>query len=170
MSEGYPQILESLGFIIAPNGEYFEFGIYTPWRMRNDFDPNHFHDKSFKKEVLETDRWKKLNIQGIEPEDIRYKIPKLTKLGLIVGLNITSGNWSAQAPEILFASPIAITEEQAKTLIEHKEMLSKYDTQISIRHISLIDKNIEELSLHSFSEYYENFVYPLVQEEIPKRS
>lgn len=169
MPEEYPQILESLGFIIAPNGEYFEYGIYKPWRRRNDSDPNHFHDRAFKKDVLDTDRWKKLNIQGIEPGDARYKIPKLTKRGIIVALNITGGNWDPLAPEILFASPVAITEEQAATLMEHKEMLSKYDTQISIRHISLIDKNITEMPLNSFSDYYNNFVIPLVQEETPKR-
>lgn len=169
MPEDKPQILESLGFIITPNGEYFEFGIYEPWRKRNDFDPNHFHDKAFKKDVLDTDRWKKLNIQGIEQEDIRYKIPKLTMHGIIVGLNITEGNWEAGVPEILFASPVAITEEQAATLMKYEKLLTKYDIQLSLSHINLIDKNLEEIKLHSFSEYYNNIVIPLVQEETPKR-
>lgn len=167
MPEGYPQILESLGFIIAPTGEYFEFGVYAPWRLRNNFDSNYFHNKSFKKDVLETDRWKKLNIHGIDSEDI-YKIPKLTKHGIIVGLNITGGNWSAEVPEILFVSPVTITEEQAATLMKHEELLLKYDKQLSVRHISLIDKNIEEMELRSFSEYYENFVIPLVQENLKR--
>lgn len=162
------KLIEVLGFVIVQNGEVFTFGEYNPYSLRDKDNPHHFHSPSFITEVMNTKVWQNLGLPNIEIKDIRSEISKVTKLGLVVALNATDGNFEASFPGILLASPETITEEQARVLLEKKEELLLYDK--GIKYVRIIDKEGNTIDRpENVEEFYEKYINPQIVEQSPKK-
>lgn len=147
--------MEELAIIIDQNGDYMSFGKWIPSKLRDDDDPDVWHDKAFRKHILPTEWFQNLGIPYIVSDKIHFhnQLDVFARNGLVAIVN----NSENDNKSIVLASPNTITDEQIDFLLSKKDTLINFENN-NTSFIDVFDVREEYSIVESFfhiADYYD---------------
>lgn len=159
--------MEELGIIIDQNGNSMNFGKWRPREIRQNDNPNDWHDDSFLEMIYHTEWFQSLGI----PYDLKKKFHNQLDLFAKCGIVVVVNNKEDGKGSIVLVSPNSITLEQIQVLLDKKTDLINFENG-NFSFIDVFDVDEDYTILENFyhiTDYYNYLENLLIEKKETKK-
>jgi len=163
--------MNELGIIINQKGESMSFGKWRPRELRQEDNPNDWHDDSFLQTVYSSKWFQDLGIPYDLNKGFHNQLDMFARCGIIIIANSCENSIDPGERRIIMTSPNVITDEQISFLLDKKDELTTFENG-HFAFIDILDINdelAEPKSFYHITDYYEYLDKMIMERNMQKK-